>query len=104
MTFPIQKFAILISVVTLTFVLGCAATPTQEGTGEYIDDSVVTVKVKNAIFQDASLRSGEINVVTFKGVVQLSGFVSTQLEINHALEIARNIQGVKSVKDGMVVK
>ena len=90
--------------VLLAFFLGCAATPKQEGTGEYIDDTVLTTKVKAEVFNEPSLKSAEINVETFKGVVQLSGFVSSQANIDKAVEIARGVKGVKSVKNDMRVK
>ena len=89
---------------TLVSVVGCASTATKEGTGEYVDDSVITTKVKAAIFNEPSLKSAEINVETFKGVVQLSGFVSSQADINKAVEVARSVEGVKSVKNAMRVK
>ena len=84
--------------------LGCASTPTREGTGEYLDDTVITTKVKAAIFSEPSLKVSEINVETFKGVVQLSGFVNSQADINKAVAVARGVQGVKSVKNDMRVK
>lgn len=97
-----------LSAFFMAFVLlvsaGCASTPTREGTGEYIDDSVITTKVKAAIINDPALKATEINVETFKGVVQLSGFVSNQADINKAVEIARGIKGVKSVKNDMRLK
>ena len=71
----------IILALMLATMLGCASTSKQEGTGEYVDDSVITTKVKAAIFNEPSLKSAEINVETFKGVVQLSGFVSTQADI-----------------------
>jgi len=90
--------------VLLTAVMGCAPTSTREGTGEYIDDSVITTKVKAAIFNEPSLKSFEINVETFRGVVQLSGFVSSQADITKAIEVARGVEGVKLVKDDMRLK
>jgi osmotically-inducible protein OsmY len=90
--------------VTLVSVVGCASTSKQEGTGEYMDDSVITTKVKTAIFNEATLKSAEINVETFKGVVQLSGFVNSQSDINKAVEVARGVSGVTSVKNDMRVK
>ncbi|HEX5363435.1 MAG TPA: BON domain-containing protein [Gallionella sp.] len=90
--------------VMLAAVLGCASSPKQEGTGEYIDDSVVTTKVKAAVFNEPSLKSAEINVETFKGVVQLSGFVNSTADIQKAVEIARGVKGVTSVKNDMRVK
>lgn len=84
--------------------LGCASTSTKEGTGEYIDDSVITTKVKAALLNEPNLKSLEINVETFKGVVQLSGFVSSKANINKAVEVARGIKGVSSVKNDMRMK
>lgn len=83
---------------------GCAATPTRQGTGEYLDDAVITTKVKAQIFGDASLQSREINVESFKGVVQLSGFVGSQQDIDRAVQIARHVDGVVSVKNDMRLK
>ncbi|MBC7204056.1 MAG: BON domain-containing protein [Pusillimonas sp.] len=83
---------------------GCSSTSTQEGTGEYIDDTVITTKVKAAIFNDPALAVAEINVETFKGIVQLSGFVSSRADANRAVAIARGVGGVKSVKDDMQLK
>jgi hyperosmotically inducible protein len=90
--------------VTLVSVVGCASTTSTEGTGEYIDDSVITTKVKAAIFNEPTLKSAEINVETFKGVVQLGGFVNSQADINKAAEIARSVKGVTSVKNDMRLK
>ena len=87
--------------VTLVSVVGCASTSQKAGTGEYIDDSVITTKVKAAIFNEPSLKSAEINVETFKGVVQLSGFVNSRADINKAVEVARGVRGVTSVKNDM---
>lgn len=83
---------------------GCGSTPTREGTGEYIDDSVITTKVKMAIVREPSLSAAEINVETFKGVVQLSGFVSSMADINRAVQVASEVGGVKSVKNSMRTK
>lgn len=90
--------------VTLVSVVGCASTTKQEGTGEYIDDSVITTKVKAALVGDPITKATEINVETFKGVVQLSGFVSSQAAVNKAVELARGVRGVKSVKNDMRIK
>jgi len=82
----------------------CFHLNTQESTGEYIDDSVITSKVKSAIFNEPTLKSLEINVETFKGVVQLSGFVTSDAAINKAIELTRNVKGVKAVKNDMRIK
>jgi len=95
--------AFFLSVLLLSF-LGCASTPKKEGTGEYVDDAVITTKVKAAIFNEPTLKSAEINVETFKGVVQLSGFVSSQADINKAASLARGVKGVVAVKNDMRLK
>jgi hyperosmotically inducible protein len=97
-------FSALFLATTLVSVVGCASTSTQEGTGEYVDDSVITTKVKAAIFNEPALKSSEINVETFKGVVQLSGFVSVQASAHTAAELARGVRGVKSVKNDIRLK
>mgnify|MGYP003509133925 CR=1 FL=1 len=90
--------------VSLVSVVGCASTPKQEGTGEYIDDSVITTKVKTALVNDPVTKATEINVETFKGVVQLSGFVNSSADISKAVTVARSVGGVKSVKNDMRLK
>jgi osmotically-inducible protein OsmY len=100
----LHRVAALLFAVSLLVLTGCASTPGQEGTGEYVDDTVITTRVKAEIFGEATLKSAEINVETFKGIVQLSGFVSSTADINKAVSIARNIKGVKSVKNDMHVK
>jgi hyperosmotically inducible protein len=90
--------------VALVSVTGCASTAKHEGTGEYVDDSVITTKVKTAIFNEPTLKVNEINVETFKGVVQLSGFVGSQAAANKAVEMARGVAGVKSVKNDIRLK
>jgi osmotically-inducible protein OsmY len=89
---------------TLVSVVGCSSTPQKEGTGQYIDDSVITTKVKAAILDEPTLKVAEINVETFKGVVQLSGFVSSQAAANKAVELARAVGGVKGVTNDMRLK
>ena len=101
---PFNLFAHFFLGILLVSFLGCASTAKQEGTGEYIDDSVITAKVKTEILKDDALKSGEINVETFKGVVQLSGFVNAQADIDKAVEVARSVKGVTSVKNDMRVK
>jgi osmotically-inducible protein OsmY len=88
----------------VTTALGCASTRTHEGTGEYVDDSVITTKVKAAIFDEPGLKSSEITVQTFKGIVQLSGFVSSRENINDAVRVASAVGGVKSVTNEMQLK
>lgn len=100
----LNRIYVLLSAVALTAMVGCASTSKHEGTGAYIDDSVITTKTKTAIFNEPSLKSAEINVETFKGTVQLSGFVSSQANINTAIEVARGVSGVTSVKNDMRLK
>jgi osmotically-inducible protein OsmY len=98
---PVRAFGILVLTIVLASAWGCGSTAKTEGTGEYVDDSVITGKVKTAIFNDPTLKVNEINVETFKGVVQLSGFVNSQADINKAVQVARGVAGVKSVKNDM---
>jgi osmotically-inducible protein OsmY len=83
---------------------GCASTTTKEGTGEYVDDAVITAKVKASIFNEPTLKASEINVETFKGDVQLSGFVAQPQDAQKAVDIARGVKGVVSVKNDVRVK
>lgn len=99
------KFAFtLVAALAFSALAGCAATPTQESTGQYIDDTVITASVKAAILNEPTLKVAEINVETFKGAVQLSGFVQSADNIPNAMRVARNVRGVQSVKNDMRVK
>lgn len=100
----INRIGAFIAAIVLATAMGCASTAKQESTGEYFDDALITTKTKAAIFNDPNLKSAEINVETFKGVVQLSGFVTTQADINRAVALARGISGVTSVKNDMRLK
>jgi osmotically-inducible protein OsmY len=102
--YQLKTFTAFTASLLLMATLGCAATRTSEGTGQYVDDSVITTKVKTAVLREPGLKSSEINVETFKGVVQLSGFVSSRAEAKSALRVASAVDGVKSVKDDMQVK
>jgi osmotically-inducible protein OsmY len=82
----------------------CASTRTQESAGEYVDDSVITTKVKSLLAADDFLKSFQISVETFKGTVQLSGFVNSQKAVDKAVEIARSVKGVQAVKNDLIVK
>jgi len=101
---PGIRISAFAAAVALTFAAGCASTQTHESTGQYVDDTTLTAKVKTAIFEDPSLKSSEINVETFKGRVQLSGFVSSKENIAQAVTVAQNVKGVESVKNDMRVK
>jgi hyperosmotically inducible protein len=100
----LKYFSAFCLALALLFSIGCASTSTKEGTGEFIDDSVITAKVKAAIYKEPTLKSAEINVETFKGIVQLSGFVSSPADIMKASEVASSINGVQSVKNDMRAK
>jgi osmotically-inducible protein OsmY len=88
----------------LAIIVGCASTATQESTGQYVDDAAITAKVKAALLSEPTLKSTEINVETFKGRVQLSGFVSSRANIDKAVEVAQAVGGVESVKNDMQLK
>ena len=83
---------------------GCASTSTQASAGEMIDDSVITTKVKAAFVEDKTVAAMNINVETYKGTVQLSGFAKSAAEMSRAVELARGIKGVKSVKNDIRLK
>ncbi len=99
-----QKLLTAVLSFSLLAVAGCASTPTSESAGEYLDDTALTASVKASIFNEPTLKSSEINVETFKGNVQLSGFVSSPDSVTRAVEVARGVKGVKSVKNDMRVK
>ena len=92
------------SVAIVAMIAGCAATPTQESTGEYLDNSLITAKVKTALINDETLRAGNISVATYKGKVQLSGFAASETDKRRAEVIAKDVEGVKSVTNGIEVK
>ena len=94
----------LICIGLIAVFLGCASTPQGEETRQYIDDSVITTKVKAAIFNEPTLKVFQINVETFKGEVQLSGFVDSAQSVKKAGEVARGVKGVTSVKNNLNVK
>lgn len=98
------RFTTFFFAILLATLAGCASSAKQEGIGEYFDDTVITTKVKAAIFNEPTLKSTEINVETFKGIVQLGGFVSSRADISKAVELARSVKGVTSVKNDMIVK
>jgi osmotically-inducible protein OsmY len=97
----INFFSALILALTLLSASGCASTPKTEGTGEYIDDSVITTKIKAQLFDEPNLKSGQITVESYKGIVMLSGFLSSHADIAKAVEIAKQTTGVKSVRNEM---
>jgi osmotically-inducible protein OsmY len=96
------RYFVLLALIA--FLAACASTRTQESTGEYVDDSVITTKVKSLLAADDFLKSFQIGVESFKGVVQLSGFVNSQKAVDKAIEITRSVKGVKSIKNDLIVK
>ena len=99
-----KRVSAFLLAIVLTSALGCAGTAKTESTGEYGDDTLITAKVKTAIFNEPTLKSAEINVETFKSIVQLSGFVSSQANMSKAVDVARGVSGVTSVKNDMRLK
>ena len=97
-------FHLLVCIGLLIAFLGCAATRKNESAGQYVDDSVITTKVKAAIFSEATLKTLQINVTTYKAAVQLSGFVDSAQSVTKAGEVAERVEGVVSVKNDLVVK
>ncbi|MEE4167220.1 MAG: BON domain-containing protein [Desulfocapsaceae bacterium] len=94
----------LVLILFVATLVACASTSKQEGMGEYVDDSVITTKVKSLLAADDFLKSFQIGVETYKGIVQLSGFVNAQKAVDKAIEIAGSVKGVKSVKNDLIVK
>lgn len=108
-----RSISFIVSTAILTATLGCAATapqpqtpppPKEESTGQYIDDTVITSRVKTALVGDPATKASQVNVETYKGVVQLSGFVESQAMATKAVEVARSVKGVASVKNDMRVR
>ena len=99
-----KRISTIFAMLAIATTLGCAGTMKKESTGEYVDDVAITAKVKKDIFDEPTLKSAEINVETFKGRVQLSGFVSTRANIDRAVVVAQGVSGVTSVTNDMRVK
>ena len=100
----LKRLSVLFLAVMMVSALGCAGSATQESTGEYVTDTWITTKVKALLVEDSLVRATEVNVETFKGAVQLSGFVSNTVAMNQAVIIARGVKGVTSVKNDMRIK
>jgi osmotically-inducible protein OsmY len=100
----LKRFSISLLAIVFVSVLGCAGSPQKESTGEYFSDSWITTKVKAALIDDPLVKAAEVNVETFKGTVQLSGFVSSNAAMDQAVHVARGIQGVTSVNNDMRVR
>ncbi|MBU0782990.1 MAG: BON domain-containing protein [Gammaproteobacteria bacterium] len=102
--FSKQRIAKSFGLLSIVFLAACVTPQQQTQAGEYVEDSVITTKVKAAIFNEPTLKSAEINVETFKAVVQLSGFVNSGADMNKAVEVTRGVTGVQSVKNDMRLK
>ncbi|MEO8143228.1 MAG: BON domain-containing protein [Betaproteobacteria bacterium] len=100
----LKRISAFFLAIAFASMLGCAGTATQESTGEYVTDSWITTKVKTALVDDPLVKATEVNVETFKGVVQLSGFVSSSAAMSQAVRVAGGIKGVSSVRNDMRVK
>jgi osmotically-inducible protein OsmY len=94
----------LVLLMLIATFAACASTRTRESAGEYVDDSVITTKVKSLLAEDDFLKSFQISVESYKGTVQLSGFVNSQKAVDKAGEIARSVKGVQSIKNNLIVK
>ena len=99
-----RRLALLSMAVAVAGLGACASSRTVEAPGEYVDDTVITAKVKAAVLAEPTLKSAEINVETFKGRVQLSGFVSSKADMDRATMVARGVKGVTSVANDMRMK
>ena len=99
-----RRIATLVAIIGFATFAGCASTSKSESVGEYVEDTVITTKVKAAVLNEPTLKSAEINVETFKGRVQLSGFVSSRADIDRAVAVARTVSGVTSVSNDMRLK
>lgn len=99
-----RSIQVVLCIGLITVFAGCASTPKRESTGQYVDDSVITTKVKAAIFKEATLKTLQINVKTYQQVVQLSGFVDSAQSVSKAGEVARGVEGVLKVENDLVVK
>jgi hyperosmotically inducible periplasmic protein len=95
---------LMLAAMLAGLVAGCAGNGTKESTGEYIDDSAITTKVKTALVKDPAVSALDINVETFKGTVQLSGFAKSERERSRAIELAESVTGVKAVKNDILVR
>ena len=99
-----QRFTSILAAFMIFVLVGCAPTSTRQGTGEYIDDAVITSQVKAAFAADPTVKATEVQVETFRGTVQLSGFVESRESAQKAVQIARQVKGVTEVRNNMVLR
>jgi hypothetical protein len=102
--FNLRSLVLLLCALIPMSIAGCAATPTRESTGGYVDDSTITAKIKTDLLQDNKLSASDVHVKTYKGVVELSGFVNRESDIPEAGMVAGRVSGVKSVHNNLIVK
>lgn len=100
----IRIMQLVVCIGLITVFTACAANQKHESTGQYVDDTVITTRVKAAIFKEDTLKTLQINVKTYKAVVQLSGFVDSAQSVAKAADVAKRVEGVASVENGLVVK
>src|SRR5437773_1775145 len=93
-----------LAAVPLTFTTGCAVTQGRESAGRYADDKAITAKVKTALYRDPIVKGTQVNVTTFQGTVQLSGFVENQAQKDRASEVAQQVSGVQAVHNDLIVQ
>ena len=103
-TFSANSWLVLLVAAVATLATACASTPTRESTGGYVDDSTITAKVKSDMAQDSRVSASDVHVNTYKGVVDLSGFVNTRAEASEARLVADQVSGVRAVHDNLIVK
>jgi osmotically-inducible protein OsmY len=94
----------LLSLSLVPSLVGCAGGKTYESTGEYFDDTVISSKVRASLLGDPKIKLLQISVETFKGIVQLSGFVNSNEAATRAVDLARRVKGVKQVNNSLIVK
>jgi hypothetical protein len=100
----LNTLCVVVCLALAVALVGCTSTATRESTGEYVDDSAITAKVKADLAADALVSLFQISVETYKGIVQLSGFVDTREHAEHAAAIAQKVKGVREVKNSLIVK
>jgi len=99
-----RYISVVVCLVLTAVMLGCAGDRTNKSTGQVIDDNAIAAKVKSSLIADPQVKGTQVSVEVFKGVVQLSGFVDSTANAQKAVSIARNVEGVKEVRNSLVVK
>ena len=100
----IKRVSTFLAVILFATLLGCAGDSPRETSGEYVTDAWITTKIKTALVEDPQVKATEVNVETYKGTVQLSGFVSSDAAMNQAVRVARSTKGVTGVRNDMRIK